>query len=186
LGAALPLRTALVVALACGLMAPASARVLVTRDEALRQIYGAGAAFHARTAYPTAQQMERVRREARAPIAGRRVTWYEATDEDSLLGVAFVDQHVVRTMSETVLIALDARGRVKAVEILVWNEPEDYLPRKRWLERARGLSDPARARAGEAMPTLAGATLSARAVSAAVRRALAYHRVLVAGGRPAR
>jgi hypothetical protein len=164
------------------LAANSDAVVRITRDEALRQIYGERASFRAQTAYLTPTQIERLRQEARAPIEVKRVTWYVASAGDTLLGFGFVDQNVVRTMSETVLTALDARGSVKAVEILVWNEPQDYLPKRRWLDTARGLSDPEKTRPGESLPTIAGATLSARAIAASIRRSLAYYRVLVAGG----
>jgi hypothetical protein len=173
---------ALVAPMGRAIAPPAAAGMRITRDEALRQIFGARASFRVRTAYLTDAQVAHLRQDARAPVESKRVSWYEASAGDTLLGVAFIEQNVVRTMSETVLTALDASGRVKAVEILIWNEPGDYLPRRRWLDAARGLSEPARARPGESLPALAGATLSARAVSASIRRALACHRLLVAGG----
>lgn len=154
------------------------ARLLITSEDALRQIYGLRARSEARTAYFTDGEVERVRKLAKAPFSSRHVTYYRVTLGDSLLGQAFLDQHVVRSLSETVLIALDPAGRVLAVEVLAWNEPDDFRPPERWLARARGIEDPGRARPGEAMPHLAGATLSARAVTAAIRRALALRQVI--------
>jgi len=101
-----------------------------------------------------------------------RVTYYEVSLDETLAGVAFVDKHVVRTATELLLICLRPDGSVRAVEILAWNEPEDYLPSRRWLETAKGLSDPETARPGHGVPRIAGATLSGQAITAAVRRAL--------------
>jgi hypothetical protein len=113
-----------------------------------------------------------IREAARAPFERKRVTYYRITMGDSLAGLAFVDKHIVRTLSEIVLIALDPEGSVEAVEILAWNEPDDYRPSKRWLALAEDESEIGEMRPGEAMPMIAGSTLSARAMTAAIRRAL--------------
>lgn len=154
------------------------ARVLIPRDEALAQVYGADARIETRTAYLEDHEVEAVRQRARAPFSSRRATYYAAARGDTALGMAFVDRTVVRTMPQTLLVALDARGAVLAVEVLAWEEPDDYRPPRRWLDLAAGAADPAAMRPGEALPRLAGVTLTARAVAAAVRRALALHAVL--------
>ncbi|HEV8481848.1 MAG TPA: FMN-binding protein [Candidatus Eisenbacteria bacterium] len=152
---------------------PASARVLLTRDQAIAQIYGAGARAQARTAYLTDAQVEAVKRAARAPFDAHRVTYYEIARGDTALGLAFVDQNVVRTQTETLLIALDPAGAIRAIEVLAWNEPDDFRPPGRWLDRARGQASATTLEPGKSLPHLAGATLSGRAVAACGRRALA-------------
>ena len=83
---------------------------------------------------------------------------------------------------ETLMIVVDPRGSVVKAEVLSFDEPPEYLPKPRWFDlfRARRLdSDLA---AGKGIPVVTGATLTSRAVAAAVRRALALHAVLVAAG----
>ena len=65
---------------------------------------------------------------------------------------------------------------------LAFHEPPDYLPSDRWLDQfpGRGLADDLAV--GGGIHGIAGSTLSSRAVARAVRRSLALHRVLVAGG----
>lgn len=175
-------RFALVLVLTGLLAAPAGARALLTRDQAIAQIYGASARAAARTAYLTDEQVQAVKQGARAPFDARRVTYYEISRGDTTLGLAFVDQNVVRTQTETLLIALDPAGAIRAIEVLAWNEPDDFRPPDRWLDRARGKgkADAATLEPGKAIPHLAGATLSGRAVSACARRALALAALLTA------
>jgi len=174
----------LVLGVALGLAAtPVSARVLLTRDQAIAQIYGAGARAEARTAYLTDAQVEAVKRAAHAPFDSKRVTYYAIARGDTTLGLAFVDQNVVRTQTETLLIALDPAGAIRAIEVLAWNEPDDFRPPARWLERARGQASAAALEPGKSLPHLAGATLSGRAVAACARRALVLA-ALVAEDRP--
>ncbi len=171
---------------AAALASPAEGRLLLTREQAVARVFGASARAEAMTLYLTPADLDTLRARARAPFEQARVTYYRVTLGDTLAGLAFVDRHLVRSSSETVFIALRPDGSVRAVEILAWNEPEDYFPSDRWLERAVGARDPARVRPGEAMPRIAGATLTGRAVTAAIRRAMAlgaWIRQVTPGGR---
>ncbi|MGH7726794.1 MAG: FMN-binding protein, partial [Candidatus Eiseniibacteriota bacterium] len=160
----------------------ARGRVLLTRDAALAQVFGADAKIESRSSYLTPDQVTTVERAAQARLASPRIVTYRATRGDSLLGTAYLDTHLVRTMNETILIAVSRSGRVAAVEVLAFNEPEDYLPPRRWLEKFDDRALSKDLRPGEAVPNLGGATLTARAVAAAVRRTLALHRTIEAGG----
>ena len=138
----------------------------------MSRVFGDSAKAQARTLYLRSATLDSLAAAARAPMDGARVTYYEVTVADTLAGFAFADRHVVRTATELVLICLRPDGAVRAVEILAWNEPEDYLPSRRWLETAGGLRRPESARPGEGVPRIAGATLSGQAITAAIRRAL--------------
>ena len=60
-----------------------------------------------------------------------------------------------------------------------FHEPLDYLPTKRWYERLVGVDTTGPLRIGRDVDAVSGATLSARAATASVRRMLAYHRLLL-------
>ena len=157
---------------AAALALPAEARLLLTREEGIARVFGDSARTTTATIYLDRAALDSLAARARAPMSQGRVTYYIVHTGDTLAGLAFVDRHVVRTASETVLIALDPSGAVRAVEILAWNEPEDYLPSERWLKTAKGVRDAAAVRPGNAVPRIAGATLSGQSMTAAIRRAL--------------
>jgi Na+-translocating ferredoxin:NAD+ oxidoreductase subunit G len=169
----------LVVALVLAMLpAGAGARVLMTREAALAQAFGPRARIESRTVYLTPGQARQVERAAGAKLATARVVAYRATAGDTILGTAYLDTHPVRSHLETVLIVVTPQGRVGAVEVLAFNEPDDYLPPPRWLDRFEGKALAKDLRPGLAVPSLSGSTLTARAVSAAVRRTLALHAAL--------
>lgn len=173
------MRLLLVAALVLGCMpAGAGARVLLTREAALAQAFGPRAHVEARTVYLAPAQAQAVERAAGAQLATARVVAYCAMAGDTLLGTGYLDTHRVRSQTETVLILVRPDGKVGAVEVLAFNEPDDYLPPPRWLERFEGRGLSKDLRPGLAVPGLAGATLTARAISAAVRRTLALHAAL--------
>lgn len=177
-------RLSLLIAVTAALVAggPAGAKLLRTRDDALRDVYGEGARLASHTAFLTTPQAEAVRQAARAPFDLSRVTYWEASRGDSLLGRAYLDTHAVRSLSETVLVAVDPGGSVRAVEILAFHEPEDYLPPPAWLRTLESHRLADRLRPGQDVDGITGATLSVRAATDAVRRSLALEHVLHGDG----
>jgi len=172
----------LAVALALLLTATAaSAKVLMTADEALELAFP-GAAIERRVKYLTKQQLARAAALCGQAVRSALVTRYRATRDGRVVGFAYLDTHRVRTLPETLLIIVDAKGRVQRVEVLSFREPEDYLPRRGWYGQfdRKVLDDDLRTKRGIRMMT--GATLTSRATTAAVRRVLAVHAVLEQGG----
>lgn len=157
---------------------PSGARTFEARDAALARVFGAGTRFEPRTVYLQAAQVDSVRRLAGARFDTPRFTYWRALRGDSLQGLAFLETAVVRTMPVTWLIAVTPASEVRAVEILAFHEPEDYLPRRRWLDRLLGKRLSKRLRPGDDIDGITGATLSARAACDAVRRSLALTRIL--------
>jgi len=70
---------------------------------------------------------------------------------------------------------------VSRIEVLSFQEPEDYLPLPQWYAQfpGRPLEDELSLKRG--IRPVAGATLTTNATLDAVRRVLALHRVLSAG-----
>ena len=103
---------------------------------------------------------------------------YVAIKDGRLVGTAYFDTHVVRTMTETLMVAVDPAGAIMRVEVLSFSEPEEYLPKEHWYAQfpGRSLDDDLSLTRG--IRPVSGATLTARATTDAARRALALHQVL--------
>ena len=156
-----------------------SAAVLETIPSALEKIFGAEAKFERKTLFLNAQQLKAAGELAAAPInQSALLTVYIVRNAKKIVGYAYIDVHVVRTMQETVMIALDARAHVKRIMVLNFNEPQEYLPSERWLSQYAGKPlSPSLSLKGD-IQTLTGATLSARAIDQSTRRILAIHKVV--------
>jgi len=165
----------------------AGARVYLTVQQALDAAFPKPAKVERRTLYLDEAQARRVEERSGAPVEARVVPYYIGEDAGRPIGYAYFDTHLVRTLPETVLVLVAPDGTLKRIEILSFDEPEDYLPTSRWLRQfpGRSLQDLG---ARQGIRTLTGATLSSRAVTQAARRILAMHRLFVApldGGAPA-
>jgi hypothetical protein len=158
--------------------AAAGAKIFLTREEAL-QLAFPGASIERRTAYLTdAQRREAQKLSGEAELPAALVGYSVATKDGKPAGVAYFDAHMVRTMPETIMVALDPAGAILRVEVLSFDEPEEYKPRPAWYAQFAGkpLNDELSMKRG--IRPVTGATLTARATTDAARRALALHRVL--------
>lgn len=158
----------------------AGARVLLTQEEALGLLFP-GCAVERRTVYLTEDQVRDAERDAGTRLVSAIVNPYVATCGGRPGGVALFDTHVVRTLAETVMVAIDPDGRLLRVEVIAFDEPPDYLPRPEWYRQfdGRGLDPELELR--HAIRPVTGASLSARAATDAARRALALARQLAPG-----
>lgn len=165
---------ALAIVVAGGVMLAAS---LLTREEALALAYP-GATFTAERIFLTAEQQKRAADTGGVPITSALIGRYVATKHGKLAGRAYVDTHTVRTKKETLLISLDASGKLKRVDVTAFLEPAEYQAPQAFLNQygGRALSDDLRLQ--RAIRPIAGATLTAHAVTDAVRRVLAIDAVL--------
>ena len=170
---------------ALAVSAAARGKVLLTQEEALRLAFP-NAKVEARTAFLTDEQ-----RRAAKSLSGEDeppsalVRYYAATKDGHPAGEAYFDTHVVRTMSETVMVVVAPDARIARVEVLSFSEPEEYLPRPRWYEQFQGRPLDDELSLKRAIRPVSGATLTARATTDAARRVLALYRILHAPASPA-
>lgn len=168
-----PLRVAFLVASLAALPCPASATVHMTQEEALETAFPGQVAAH-RTAFLTEAEAAAVASDCGSDLPARIVNWYEAGGR-----TAWFDTHLVRTLAETIMIVVGQDGRVERIDILSFDEPDEYRPPQAFLAQLKGrrLDDELSLRRG--VRPITGASLSGRAVVDATRRVLALHRRLV-------
>jgi len=160
--------------------APAAAKVFVSRNEALELAFPGADRVERMSFVLTDGQAERIEQRSRAPLDSRVQTLHAGYSGDRLLGYALIDVHTVRTLPEALMVVIDPDGRVRSVRVLAFHEPEEFMPTSRWFAQFSGRElDPSLQLHGR-VHAVAGATLSARAVTRSVRRALAMHEVLIA------
>jgi electron transport complex protein RnfG len=167
-------RAALAAVIVTGATAAAVAQI--TREEALASVFP-GASLRAERLFLTPAQLKEVQTRSGAEPSAL-VARYVATRDGRIVGRAYIDTHTVRTKKESLLISLDQSGRVKRVDITAFLEPAEYQASDTWLRqyRDRTLSDDVAV--NRAIRPIAGATLTGRAINAAVRRVLAIDDML--------
>jgi hypothetical protein len=173
------------------LSAPAAAKVLLTPEEALALVFP-GCAITRETIYLTEAEVASAGELAGTALASAVVHPYRARRVEvarggqsgeglgEVCGTAYFDSHRVRTLAETVMVAIDPAGAVARIEVLAFDEPPDYLPRVEWYAQFGGRKLAPETELGRAIRPVTGATLTARVTTDAARRALAVHALLAA------
>jgi hypothetical protein len=180
-------RRALLLSLAASvLLARAvAARTLMSQQQALALAFPAGTEVQRQTFFLDAAQVSAARRLAGDDVRAELVVRYAGRREGRVIGYAYFDAHRVRTVDETLMFVVSPDGRIERVELLSFLEPEDYLPRRRWLDQFHGRALDDELSLTRAIRPLSGASLTSQAVVKAARRVLALHHVLgTAGGSP--
>ena len=123
-------------------------------------------------------QAIRVKALSHVDLPGSWTVAYEARRNGVLMGVGFFDTHRVRTLNETLLVAVTPEGKILRVEAVAFREPAEYKAREAWVRQFEGRSLDAQLSLKAAIHPLSGATLTAHAMTDAARRCLALHQVL--------
>lgn len=160
------------------------ATVLVSVEEALALAFP-GATTQRETLFLTDDQVRDASELSGAELESALVTRYAATDAGgAVVGHAYLDTHLVRTLPETLMIVVSPDGTVGRVEVVVFREPVEYMPREGWYRQYDGEELDDELSLKRDIRPITGATLTARATTEAVRRVLAIHQVVTAGSAP--
>jgi hypothetical protein len=159
---------------------PRAAGAQLSLQEALGTAFPPPAKVERRTAFLTPAQLDTARREAGPDVTVDQsvVSYYVATRDGVPIGVAYFDSHRVRTLNEVLMITVGPDDRVQRVEVLRFAEPPEYHPRDGWLAQFQGHALAPELSLKGSISAMTGATLTSNAVTRAVRRVLALHRVI--------
>jgi len=175
------MRATLALAAVCALGTAQATAQDITREEALAAVFP-GAAIVAERVFLTGAQQAEAAALSGEEVPSALVARYVARRDGRVVGRAYIDTHVVRTKRESLLIALDADGRLRRIEVTAFLEPPEFRAPGAWLRQYEGRVLDDDLAVNRAIRPIAGATLTARASNAAARRVLAVDAVLRAEG----
>jgi Na+-translocating ferredoxin:NAD+ oxidoreductase RnfG subunit len=171
--------TVVVLLLAVFVAEDVRAKVFYSQSEALELAFPEAEEVASNTFILDDDQVERIESLAKCELDSKLVKIYTGMREDEVLGYALIDVHNVRTLPEAFMIVLSPAGAVRSLRVLAFHEPLEYKPTSRWYSQFDNRSIEAPLRVGRDIHGVVGATLSTRATTRGVRRALAYYEVLL-------
>lgn len=161
------------------LLAPTvRAEVFHSRDSGLRTAFPEADRFETRSLLLDEEQRQEIEAAAGSAVPSRLVRVHVAWSGNTLLGFGYLDTHKVRSLPETILVAVDPGGESHQVHLLAFHEPPEYAPPSRWLAQFQGRALDADLSLRHGIAGMAGSTLTAQSITAAVRRILAIHRTV--------
>lgn len=156
----------------------ASGRVLMTQRQALQSAFPSGTRVVRQAYFLTSGQVKDAQRSSGVDFSEQLVVRYAGMSGLRVVGYAYFDTHRVRTLPETVMIVVTPDASVQRIEILSFDEPSDYFPRRRWIDQIHGRKLDDELSTSRAIRPMSGASLSAQAIVKASRKVLATHEVI--------
>jgi hypothetical protein len=169
----------ILIALLFGLViTPCFGKVFYSKEEALKLAFGDDASIETLSLFPSDEQIAQIEQLAKFKLESKLFSFYVGRKQNAIVGYAAIESHTVRTQPETLLILLDAQGKLSHVYTLAFHEPPEYQTPERWL--AQLLNHPIDSLSFDKdIQGVAGATLSARAALNSTRKVLAMYQIML-------
>ena len=147
--------------------------VLISPIEAMQQSFGNEMTITKKNHLLSKKIAADVQQEARVKLTTKIYRVFKASKESVITGYGVLITRKVRSKDAAVLYLITPDGMLKGIEIVAFNEPSEFIPSKRWIEQFKSKSSSDPLRVGKDIPTISGATLSARNITESARIALA-------------
>ncbi len=158
---------------------PLSAKILISPVDAMKQAYGGESIVVKKNILVSKKQAEVIQQEAKVKLDSKIFRIFKATKDEKLLGFGVLINKKVRSKNAVVIYFISNNSILKGIEIIAFNEPLEYLPSKKWNSQFQDIKTDKMLRVSKEIPTITGATLSARSITDGSRIAFAlYNEVL--------
>lgn len=151
-----------------------SATVYLTPQKALSTIFSTSSEVTSSKLNLTAEQLEKINQGCHCQI--KRTNWsvYIAKTGAAIDGYAAILNEIGKTDPITFLVALNASGQVKDIEVLVYREPHgSEVTQKLFTKQFLNKDSSSILTVGKDIQHISGATLSSRAITRGVKKFLA-------------
>ena len=155
-----------------------SAQVLISPIEAMQEQYGSDAVVTKKNILLPNSKFQRVQKSAKAKLDTKIYRIFTAKKGDTILGYGVLINRKVRSKNAVTLYFIKD-ATLLGIEIIAFNEPLEYVPTKKWNAQFKNIKTDTMLQLNRDIPSISGATLSARSVTDASRIAFALYNELL-------
>ena len=158
---------------------PLSAKVLISPIDAMKSSYGDKATITKKNILLSKSKAKLIEQNAQEKLSSKIFRIFKATQENQLLGYGVLVNKKVRSKNAVILYFISKDSILKSIEIIAFNEPLEYIPSQNWNSQFQNISTDTMMKSSRDIPTITGATLSARTITNGSRIAFAiYNEIL--------
>ncbi len=156
-----------------------SAKILISPLDAMKYTYGKSSEISKRNVLLSNKQAMTITKEAKVKLTSKIFRVFTAKQGNKILGYGILVNKKVRSKNAVVLYSISVDSMLKSIEIIAFNEPLEYIPSKEWKSQFKNISTNKMLRTSKEIPTITGATLSARSITDSSRVAFALYNELL-------
>jgi Na+-translocating ferredoxin:NAD+ oxidoreductase RnfG subunit len=154
---------------------PLSAKVLISPIDAMKQSFGTNAKVVKKNILINSKQAKTIQTNAKTKLSSKIFRTFKATKGSEILGYGVLINKKVRSKNAVVLYLISKESTLLGIEIIAFNEPMEYIPSKKWISQFENVPTDKQLNVGREIPTITGATLSARSITDSSRLAFAFY-----------
>lgn len=151
-----------------------NASILISPMEAMAFTYGADTKIEKKNILLSKAQASVIQKEAKVKLSSKIFRVFKASKDEKIVGYGVLINKKVRSKNAVVIYFI-SKDVLKGIEVIAFNEPMEYLPSKKWNSQFKDVPTTEMLRVSKEIPTITGATLSARSITDGSRVAFAFY-----------
>jgi hypothetical protein len=152
-------------------------QLLLKPVDAIKAAYPASTSSKKNSILLTKAQASTVQKLIKKKLKSKIFTFYIIKQDKKVIAFAGLYTNKVRSKTGTYITFITPEGKINAIEVVAFNEPPEYIPKKRWLKLFNDKTISDNIKVKESIPNLSGATLSATSASDTAKLMLAVWEV---------
>ena len=162
---------------------------LLSKEEALKEVFWSGAKIETETKELTGETLENIKKRLGGSLVHyqegsesvqvegeKTITFYFGVKDGERKGVAIIDTEPGKWGPVEFITAMDIKGTVKRVKVLAYQEQRGRpIARSSFMNQYRGKSSRSPLEVGRDITGISGATISSRAATFAVKKAIVIY-----------
>lgn len=155
------------------------AAILLTPFEAIHNAYGKDVTVSKRNILITSDQASAITKIAKQKLSTKIYRTFKVEKGSKIIAYGVLTVNKMRTKDAVVLFLINLKGSIESVHTVAFNEPPEFVPNDTWNTLFVNKDKSNTLRVGKDIPTITGATLSARGYADGARLALAVYDVVL-------
>lgn len=156
------------------------AQVLISPIDAMKESFSPEATISKKNILLSGSEYKQVQQSAKIKLNTKIYRIFSAKVEDTILGYGVLVNKKVRSKNAVVLYIIEG-DKLSSIEVIAFNEPLEYVPSKTWKEQFNNIPVSKNLQLNRDIPTITGATLSARSITEGSRVAFGLYNTLLKG-----
>ncbi len=160
------------------LLSKLSAQVLISPFEAMQANYGYDTQIAKKNILLSNAKFIKIQKDSQTKLDTKIYRIYTAKRGDILIGYGILINRKVRSKNAVTLYMIHTH-KLQSIEIIAFNEPLEYLPTNSWQAQFKNNDTATSLMLHKEIPTITGATLSAKSITEGSRVAFALYNELL-------
>ena len=158
---------------------PLSAKMLMSPIDAMKQSFGEKSEISKKNILVSKSQIKTIEQNAKAKTTTKIFRVFKAKIDDEILGYGIILKRKIRSKNAVILYIISKDEILKSINIIAFNEPIEYIPQKTWIKQFEKIPTNKMLRVSKDIPTITGATMSARSIVDASRIVFAFYEEII-------